>query len=308
MKHENWNGTRHIEHGFCSFEDMLNLFGRKNPSEGEAVGPGPFGPYQLHELINSGGMADLWLATNPEGQTVAVRLLLSKLKTDTVARKRFIAGCEILKDVHNHEYIIHYVEHGKLHGEHFLVMEYVEGLNLKEAMADETMDLSNLIGNILIDSAEALEHVHDCGYIHLDFKPENILVSRNGNVRLLDFDLSQARPETPIKLQKNPGTPAYMAPEQLQREAIDHRVDIFAYGVMAYEVLTGQKPFQGQSPDEILRKQIHRGKDFIPPRDVNPHIPVGVEKSILKALEPDPNRRHGLVSVLLHELKTALYV
>ena len=287
---------------------MLNFFGKKNRSSDDPVGPGPFGPYQLQELINSGGMADLWLATNPEGQTVAVRLLLSKLKGYSIARKRFIAGCEILASVHDHDYLIHYVEHVKLQGQHFLVMEYVEGLNLKEAMADETMDLSDLIGNILIDSAEALEHVHDCGYMHLDFKPENILISRNGNVRLLDFDLSQPRPETPVKLQKNPGTPAYMAPEQLQREPLDHRVDIFAYGVMAYEVLTGQKPFQGQTPDEILRKQLNRGNDFTNPRDLNQNIPIGLEKSILKALESDHNKRHGLVSVLLHELKTALYV
>jgi len=287
---------------------MLKFFGNKGGSDDSPIGPGPFGPYQLQELINTGGMADLWLATNPEGQTVAVRLLLSKLKADGVARKRFIAGCEILAAVHEHEYLIHYVEHGKLQGQHFLVMEYVEGLNLKEAMADETMDLSDLIGNILIDSAEALEHVHDCGYMHLDFKPENILVSRNGNVRLLDFDLSQPRPETPVKLQKNPGTPAYMPPEQLQREPVDHRVDIFAYGVMAYEVLTGQKPFQGTTPDEILRRQLQRGAEFKAPRDLNPHIPVALEKSILKAIEADPNKRHGHISVLLHELKTALYV
>ena len=72
-------------------------------------------------------------------------------------------------------------------------MEYLEGLNLKQAMVDETMDLGGLIGNILIDSAEALEHVHDTGFMHMDFKPENILISRNGNVRLLDFDLSMPR-------------------------------------------------------------------------------------------------------------------
>jgi eukaryotic-like serine/threonine-protein kinase len=287
---------------------MLTIFGKKGNSEDEPMGPGPFGPYHLQELINTGGMANLWQATNQEGQTVAVRLLLAKLKGDSIARKRFIAGCEILAQVHDHDYIIHYVEHGKLKGQHFLVMEYVEGLNLKEAMADEVMDLSDLIGNILIDSAEALEHVHDRGYMHLDFKPENILISRNGNVRLLDFDLSQARPETPVKLQKNPGTPAYMAPEQLRREPVDHRVDIFSFGVMCYEVLTGQKPFQGHSPDEILRKQMNRSIDFSKPRDNNPHIPIQLEKSILKALESDPNKRHGHISLLLHELRTTLYV
>ena len=287
---------------------MLNLFGKKNDSDDGFQEPRPFGPYQLEELINTGGMANLWLATNPEGRTVALRLLLPQLKNDATSRKRFVAGCEVLQRVHQHECIIHYVEHGLLQGQHFLVMEYLEGLNLKQAMVEEDLDLGALIGNILIDSAEALEHVHDCGFMHLDFKPENILVTRNGNVRLLDFDLALPRPETPGKLKKNPGTPAYMAPEQLQGEAVDHRADIFAYGVMAYEVLTNQKPFQGQTSSEILRRQIKRGTEFKAPRDINPNIPTSLEKVILKALEPDPLRRHGHISMMVHELKQSLYL
>ena len=98
------------------------------------------------------------------------------------------------------------------------------------------------------------------------------------------------------------------APELLQRQAIDHRVDIFAYGVTAYEVLAGQKPFIGDTPDEILRKELDRSIDFKTPRELNPEIPAAVEKTILKCLERDPDKRHPIVSVLVHELKTALYV
>ena len=287
---------------------MLNIFGKKQGGGDGFEGPGAFGPYQLEELINTGGMAHLWLGTNPEGQTVAVRLLRADLKHDSLSRKRFVAGCEILQRVHDHACIIHYVEHGILQGQHFLVMEYLEGLNLKQAMVDETMDLGGLIGNILIDSAEALEHVHDTGFMHMDFKPENILVSRNGNVRLLDFDLSMPRPESPAKLKKSAGTPAYMAPEQLLGEPVDHRADIFAYGVMAFEVLTGQKPFVGHSSTDILKRQVKRGSEFKTPRSLNPEIPLPLEKIILKSLECDPLKRYAHISLLVHELKQCLYV
>ena len=96
--------------------------------------------------------------------------------------------------------------------------------------------------------ALGLSHVHESGFMHLDFKPENVLVTRNGNVRLIDFDLAQPIPEKPKKMSKNPGTPGYMAPEQLQRKPIDPRADIFAYGVAAYELLTNHKPFPGETP------------------------------------------------------------
>jgi serine/threonine-protein kinase len=164
------------------------------------------------------------------------------------------------------------------------------------------------VGNILIDMAVALEHVHDSGFMHLDFKPENVLVTRNANVRLVDFDLAQRRPEQPKRMSKNPGTPAYMAPEQLLRQAIDHRVDVFAYGVTAYELLAGKKPFEGDSPKEILQAQLDRETTFVLPRALNPDIPPALEKSIVRCLERDPVKRYPDLSMLVHELKTTLYV
>ena len=185
-------------------------------------------------------------------------------------------------------------------------MEYVESSNLKQMLVRNDPILVENVGNILIDMAIALEHVHDSGFMHLDFKPENILVTRSGNVRLVDFDLAQPRPARPKKSSKNPGTPAYMAPEQLQREAFDHRVDIFAYGVTAYELLSGQKPFPGDTPDEILRRELSGSPT--PPREFNPDLPLALEKSILKCLDRDPDKRHPIMSVLVLELKAALYV
>jgi eukaryotic-like serine/threonine-protein kinase len=269
--------------------------------------PGAFGRFYLQELINSGGMADIWLATDPEQQPFALRKLHDDLRFNLLARRRFVRGCEILKSIHSHEHVIGYIEHGKISGTLYCLMEYVESSNLKQMFLRDDPILLENVGNILIDMAVALEHVHDSGYMHLDFKPENVLITRNAAVRLVDFDLAQPRPEKPKKFSKNPGTPAYMAPEQLLREPYDHRADIFAYGVAAYELLTGQKPFQGDTPEEILRKELDRS-GFVTPRQINEGIPPAVEKSILKCLERDPAKRHPIMSVLVLELKAALYV
>jgi serine/threonine protein kinase len=269
--------------------------------------PGPFGRFYLQELINRGGMAEIWLATDQQGRTYALRRMQRTGRFDFASKKQFLRGCETLSRIHHHEFVIDYIEHGKIEGSPYLLMEYVEGSNLKllQARGDEVLD--QFVGNILIDMAVGLEHVHDSGFMHLDFKPENVMVSRNGAVRLIDFDLALPIPKAAIKLSKNPGTPSYMAPEQLKRQLIDHRVDIFAFGVTAYELLTGSKPFPGESPEEVLRQQLDM-HFLAPPRDLNPQIPPALEKTILKSLERDPNKRHPIMSVLVHELEATLYV
>ncbi len=273
---------------------------------GPASQPRAFGRFYLQELINSGGMADIWVATDSDGHTYALRKLHDRLRFNFLARRRFLRGCEILSKIHTHDYVIQYFEHGKIGGSLYCLMEYVESSNLKQLFARTDPVLQEHVGNILIDMAVALEHVHDSGFMHLDFKPENVLVTRNANIRLVDFDLAQPRPAKPKKMSRNPGTPAYMAPEQLMRRPIDHRVDIFAYGVTAYELLTGQKPFVGESPKELLDKQLER--TFPPPRQLNEEIPPGLEKAILTCLEQDPEKRYPIMSVLVHELESTLYL
>jgi len=252
-------------------------------------------------------MAELWLATDERNRAVAVRKLHSHLKFDFTAKRRFVRGCEVLQKVQDDRLIIGYLGHDKVDGLWYLAMDYVEGANLKELYARQDAVLTENVAQILIDMAEALEHVHESGFIHLDFKPENVMVSRNGSVRLVDFDLAMEIPSEPVKLKKNPGTPAYMSPEQLSGQPIDQRVDVFAFGVAAYELLTNQKPFPGETSGEILARQTNRS-DFALPRQLNPDIPVALEKIVLKCIENDPNRRYPFLSVLTRDLKAALYV
>ncbi len=253
-------------------------------------------------------MADIWLATDARNKAYALRLMHERLRFNLQARRRFVHGCEILSRIGDHDCIISYVEHGKIKGQHYLLMEYVEASNLKERYARHDPVLVENVAQILIDMATALEHMHNNGFMHLDFKPENVLVTPNAGVRLVDFDLAQPIPEKPRKFSKtNPGTPAYMAPEQLLGEPISNRVDLFSFGVTAYELVTNQKPFPGETPAEILKKQQERS-EFFAPRELNPDLPPALEKVILRCLEQDPERRYPLMGVMVRELQAALYV
>jgi serine/threonine-protein kinase len=266
-----------------------------------------FGRFYPQELLNRGGMAEIWLATDSRGKAYALRKLKSTLRFNLMARRRFMRGCEVLSKINESEYIVGYVEHGRQGGTLYLVMDYVEAANLKELFAKHDPLLTENVAQILIDMAMGLTHVHESGFMHLDFKPENVLVTRNGNVRLIDFDLAQPIPEKPKKMSKNPGTPGYMAPEQLKQQAIDARADIFAYGVAAYELLTNQKPFPGDTPSEILAAQLNVAGPASP-REHNPDIPVALEKVVLKCIARDPDKRYPFMSVLLRDLQSALYV
>jgi serine/threonine-protein kinase len=272
-------------------------------TDSEITGPEKFGRFNLRELLNSGGMADIWLVSDERGKPYALRRLKRELRFNFTARRRFSRGNEILSKLTESDHIVGYVEHGS----DYLLMDYVEAENLKMLFARQDPVLVENVAQILIDMATGLSDIHESGYMHLDFKPENVLVSRNGAVRLIDFDLAQPIPEKPIKLSKNPGTPGYMAPEQLKREPLDARADIFAFGVAAYELLTNHKPFPGETPAEILAAQMAPG-GLIAPREHNPDVSPALQKAILKCLEREPDRRYPFSGILVRDLQNALYV
>jgi eukaryotic-like serine/threonine-protein kinase len=272
----------------------------------EAAGQQKFGRFYLRELLNSGGMSEIWLASDGR-KTFALRKLKRELRFNFTARRRFMHGCEILSKLTESDHIVGYVEHGKAEGTCYLLMDYVEAENLKILYARQDPLLAENVAQILIDAATGLSDIHESGYMHLDFKPENILITRNGAVRLIDFDMAQPIPEKPVKFSKNPGTPGYMAPEQLKREPMDARADIFAFGVSAYELVTNQKPFPGDSPGEILAAQLQPSGP-IPPREHNPSLPPALDNVILKCLERDPDRRYPISGMLVRDLQSALYV
>src|SRR5207253_2946863 len=131
----------------------------KKTSETDAISPGPFGRFYLQELLNSGGMADIWLATDSRNKGYALRLMHQRLRFEFNARRRFIRGCEILSKITDRDGIIGYVEHGKINGQLYLLMEYVEAENLKELYARHDPILLENVAQILIDMAVVLEHM-----------------------------------------------------------------------------------------------------------------------------------------------------
>jgi serine/threonine protein kinase len=280
--------------------------GKADQNDGSAGQSGRFGRFYLQELINRGGVAEVWGATDSDGRLYALRRMMNTSLFNFTERKRFFHGCEVLSRIHHNEYVVNYIEHGKIEGAPYLLMDFVAGSNLKLLMAKTDDVLAENVARIVLDAALGLEQVHESGFIHLDFKPENIIVTPNATVRLVDFDLAQPKPEEPKKMSGNPGTPAYMSPEHLQHQALDQRADIFAFGVTAYEVLTGAKPFPGETPDEILRKQLN--DELIVPRDLNSDIPPALEKIILKCLQRDMAARYPYMSVVVRDLEAALYV
>jgi serine/threonine protein kinase len=281
-------------------------FENADASRPPAPQPGRFGRFYLQELINSGGLAEIWVATDQQDQPFALRKMRNTSLFNFSERRQFLHGCEVLSQIHHNENVINYIEHGKMDGSLYLLMEYVESSNLKQLLARNDPLLGENVAQIILDLASGLQQVHESGFIHLDFKPENVLVTRGGGVRLIDFDLAQAKPEEPQKMSRYPGTPAYMAPEQLRHQPIDQRADIFAFGVSVYEVLTGLKPFPGDSPDEILRRQFFAPP--VAPREHNPEIPLPLEKVILKCLKPEMEARYFNMEMALRDVQAALYV
>src|SRR5260221_10284953 len=142
-----------------SYENRMSSAQKSELDLQPAPRPGAFGRFYLQELINSGGMADIWLATDQAGKSYALRKLHDRLRFNFVARRRFLRGCEILSKIHHHDYVIQYIEHGKISGSLYCLMEYVEGSNLKQSFARSDPMLQEQIGNILIDMAVGVEHV-----------------------------------------------------------------------------------------------------------------------------------------------------
>lgn len=275
----------------------------RGASADDMTGPEKFGRFYLRELLNSGGMAEIWLVVDGRSKPYALRKLKKELRFSFTARRRFSRGNKILAQLGDNEHIVGYVEHGS----DYLLMDYVEAENLKNLSARLDPVVGENVAKILLDMADGLNHIHENGFMHLDFKPENVLVTRNAAVRLIDFDTAQPMPDKPVKLSQNPGTPGYMAPEQLKREPLDGRVDLFAYGVVAYELLTHRKPFPGDSPAEILAMQMDPSGP-VPLREHNPDVPPPLEKIILRCLARDPERRYPVSGMMLRELQSVLYV
>ena len=158
-----------------------------------------FGKYLLHECVAQGGITEIWMATDEFENVVAVRKLRGSGLSSSSAPKMFKTGLKVHRKLSPHPNIIRYINHGKADGTPYMVLEYIQGADLKALMSREH-DMIDNVADVLVQMADGLEHLHDRGWMHLDYKPENIMVSLNSHVSLIDFDTAQEIPRKPKKL------------------------------------------------------------------------------------------------------------
>jgi serine/threonine-protein kinase len=262
-----------------------------------------FANFQVLEKIGQGGTADIYVVNDQTGQRYALRVLRAEHRYNWRRIWRFRREC-VLLELFDHPNIVHGFGHGKFRGQRYSIREYVEGGNLKDRIlrSDPQVQVHRL--KLLTGMATGLAHIHEHGYMHLDFKPENVLVTAAYEPKIVDFELCTRRPDRPKRIGKMPGTPAYLAPEQIARQPIDERVDIFAYGVTAYEMLTGKKPVTGNTVQEVLQKYARFDEHLKPLHTHVPTIPPNIERVVLKCLEKDPDRRYPAMSLVVRDLQS----
>jgi serine/threonine-protein kinase len=262
-----------------------------------------FAGFSVMQRLARGGMADIYVAQDQNNHLFALRILMPEFRSQWRTRQRFAWGCEVLTQLHHHN-IVHVHSTGTFNGLRYVVLEYAERGNLKEHIIRENHSLKVNRLRILSGMAAGLAHIHTRGFLHLDFKPENVLVTRDYEAKITDFDLAIPRPEKPKRIATLSGTPSYLAPEQISREPVDERADIFAFGLTAYELLSGKKPIVGDTREEVLQKYADFNHHLRPLRSLVPDLPHSLEHVVLKCLEKDVTRRYPSMALVVRDLQT----
>ena len=269
--------------------------------------------YQIIKKLGAGGMGEVYLAQDTRlDRKVAIKILLAKALEDGHARKRMLREAKAAATL-DHPNICTIHEVNEEGDDPFIVMQYVEGETLWDKAMNSPLAPAEVV-QIGIQAAEALAEAHSKGIIHRDIKPQNVIITPRGQVKILDFGLakllpiegavdSEARTETRLTEQGQIlGTVAYMSPEQLKGYDSDARSDIFSLGVTLYESATGKHAFAGNSKIEISSQVLHVEPPL--PSQIAPGIPPGLEEIILKAMTKDVEARYQSANALLADLRT----
>ncbi len=265
--------------------------------------------YEILKRLGAGGQATAYLARDTTlNRTVVLKLLDPRMAGDELARKRFLREARLAATL-NHPNICTIHELNEDRGYHFIVMEYVEGESLKALLERKRLSLETALA-IALQVADGLAAAHRAGIVHRDLKTANIIIAHSGRPVILDFGLAKALPTAAIEdvdltqasaLGKPFGTASYMSPEQARGElTIDARSDVFSFGIILYEMLTGKKPFVGKGAVEIMHAILH--DEPRPIRQFIPAIDPELEEFLMKALKKNPDERYASGVELLERL------
>lgn len=260
--------------------------------------------YEILEQVGGGGMALVYRARDIYlNRVVAVKILREQFTSDEEFVARFRREAQAVASL-SHSNIVSIYDVGHERNTYYLVMEMVEGRNLKELIKEKGPFPLERAVDIAKQICDALEHAHEHRIIHRDIKPHNIIITNGGRVKVTDFGIARAVSTATVTHTGNIlGSVHYFSPEQARGEIADEKSDIYSLGVVIYEMVTGALPFEGESPISIALKKIQN--DPTPPREINPQIGEALEKVILKAMEKDPLKRFSLVSDLKANLLSA---
>ena len=256
--------------------------------------------YEILEVIGTGGMAVVYKARcHRLNRLVAIKILKEDTTQDEELRRRFHAESQAVAML-SHPNIVSVFDVSRSSDADYIVMELIDGLTLKQYMQQKGVLNWREALHFAIQIAKALEHAHSRGIVHRDIKPHNIMVLKDGSVKVADFGIARITSSSNTLTREALGSVHYISPEQAKGGRVDERTDIYSLGVVLYEMLTGRPPFDGESPVSIAIQHISERPPL--PTELNPDIPKGLEQITMHAMCPDLENRYASATELLDDL------
>lgn len=257
--------------------------------------------YEIIELIGSGGMANVYKALcHRLNRYDAVKIMRDETAANTELRRRFRAESQAVAML-SHPNIVSVYDVSHSDDVEYIVMELIDGITLKQYLQKKSVLDPSEVLDFTIQTAKALEHAHSKGIIHRDIKPQNIMLLKDGMIKVADFGIASLENTIEENNGETVGSVHYIAPEQARGEAPDARSDIYSLGIVMYEMLTGKLPYVGNSDVEVAVK--HMNTDPVTPRDIVPSIPEELERICLKAMNSNIDERYQSASEMLADLE-----